>query len=103
MAKINIQYHDLQNTIPYTMLQATMSNKKEYKVVLFNRVPKYIAHNPYSIGTVFSKYPHNDIMSFAANALNEFSLIYRNSWQDSEQIGNARQVHYLSQRDLSHQ
>jgi len=74
ISKIVIQYNDLQNSIPYTMLQATMRNKKEYKVVLFNRVPKYIAHNPYSIGTSFSKYPHIKIMSFAANALNEFSL-----------------------------
>ena len=31
------------------MVQATMRNKKEYKVVLFGREPKYVAYNPYKI------------------------------------------------------
>jgi len=74
MDKIEIQYNDLSDSIPYTMIQPTMRNKKEYKVVLFNREPKYVAHNANLMGTGFSRYPHHEIMNFAAHALNEFSL-----------------------------
>lgn len=74
MAKIDIQYNDLRDSIPYTMVQPTMKNKKEYKVVLFNRVPRYVAHNASVMGTGFSRHPHLEIMNFAAHALNEFSV-----------------------------
>ena len=74
MDKIEIQYNDLGDTFPYTMIQATMRNKKEYKVVMFNREPKYVAYNPNASGIAFSIHPHTHLMSFAEYALNEFSL-----------------------------
>ena len=47
-------------------LPQPMWNKKEYEAV-----PKYIAYDTYSIGSGFSRCPYIDIMSFAANALEQ--------------------------------
>jgi hypothetical protein len=33
--KIEFQYRTLSGVIPYTMFQATMANKNEYKVIIF--------------------------------------------------------------------
>ena len=52
--KIRIQYDELYHSIPYTMVQATMANKKEYKIVFFNCVPKYVSvSTTNSRGTAF--------------------------------------------------
>jgi len=71
--RIKGQYKDLYNAFPYTMVQATMKNRKEYKVVLFNREPRYISILRKSTGQAFSESPHTRLMGFAVDALNEFS------------------------------
>ena len=73
--KIRIQYDDLYHSIPYTMVQATMANKKEYKIVFFNCVPKYVSlpTTAYYVGRAFSSAPHTDLLKFAESALREFS------------------------------
>lgn len=82
--KIQKQYDELHHSIPYTMVQATMRNKKEYKVVLFGREPKYVAYNPdKNFGTSFSKHPHTEIMEFAARALAEFTQLCPFAMTDS--------------------
>jgi len=72
--KIKIQYKDLYHSIPYTMVQATMANKKEYKVVLFNCEPRYVSITPNnSRGKAFSDITHADLLKYAESALREFS------------------------------
>jgi hypothetical protein len=72
--KIKIQYRDLYHSIPYTMVQATMANKKEYKVVLFNCEPRYVSITPNnSRGTAFTGITHTDLLKYAESALREFS------------------------------
>jgi hypothetical protein len=43
--RITQQYDTLKEVLPYTMVQATMVNKKEYKIVLF----KGEAQSPYPV------------------------------------------------------
>ena len=72
--KIKIQYEDLYHSIPYTMVQATMANKREYKVVLFNCEPRYVSITPNnSRGKAFSDITHADLLKYAESALREFS------------------------------
>jgi len=72
--KIKIQYDDLYHSIPYTMVQATMENKKEYKIVFFNCEPRYVSLLPnQGAGKAFSSAPHTDLLKFAESASREFS------------------------------
>jgi hypothetical protein len=66
------------------MVQATMANKKEYKVVLFNKEARYISVLPCNtIGTAFSQKPHAKLMSFAMDAVKELASAYPNALVDS--------------------
>lgn len=56
------------------MVQATMANKKEYKVVLFKREVRYISVLPNNTsGTAFSIKPHTRLKSFASDAIKELA------------------------------
>jgi hypothetical protein len=57
------------------MVQATMANKKEYKIVFFNCEPRYVSFVPSSNGKgkAFSSKPHTDLLKFAESALRSFS------------------------------
>ena len=80
--KIANQYETLKEVLPYTMVQPTMTNKKEYKVVLFNGEARYISKvSPYSKGTAFSSKP--ELMNFAVEALKEFGSACPNALVDS--------------------
>ena len=71
--RITMQYKTLKEVLPYTMVQATMVNKKEYKIVLFKGEARYISRAPgYTNGTAFSTKP--ELMDFAINALKEFAF-----------------------------
>lgn len=66
------------------MVQATMANKKEYKVVLFNKEARYISVLPCNtIGTAFSQKPHAKLMSFAMDVVKELASVYPNALVDS--------------------
>ena len=66
------------------MVQATMANKKEYKVVLFNKEARYISVLPCNTnGTAFSQKPHAKLMSFAMDAVKELASVYPNALVDS--------------------
>ena len=82
MSRIKSQYDKLSESIPYTMVQATMKNKKEYKVVLFNRMARYVCILK-SQGTSFSQKPHTRVMNFAMEALQEFASACPNALVDS--------------------
>lgn len=72
MKKITKQYETLNEELPYTMVQATMANKKEYKVVLFKGEARYISiGSTNKLGTAFSSKP--ELMNFAMEALKEFA------------------------------
>ena len=80
--KIANQYETFKEVLPYTMVQPTMTNKKEYKVVLFNGEARYISKvSPYSKGTAFSSKP--ELMNFAVEALKEFGSACPNALVDS--------------------
>jgi hypothetical protein len=80
--KITMQYKTLKEVLPYTMVQATMVNKKEYKIVLFKGEARYISRAPgYTNGTAFSTKP--ELMDFAINALKEFASACPNALVDS--------------------
>ena len=67
--KIKIQYDDLHHSIPYTMVQATMENRKEYKIIFFNCEPRYVSLQPNrGVGKAFSRAPHTDFLKFAESA-----------------------------------
>ena len=56
------------------MVQATMANKKEYKIVFFNCKPKYVSvSTTNSRGTAFSSVTNIDLFNFAESVLKEFS------------------------------
>jgi hypothetical protein len=57
------------NELILTDAQVCMKNVKEYKCVLFNGQRQYLAHNCYDRGTAYSVYPHEEILSFAENAI----------------------------------
>ena len=80
--KIANQYEALKEVVPYTMVQPTMTNKKEYKVVLFNGEARYISTvSPNSKGTAFSSKP--ELMNFAVEVLKEFGSACPNALVDS--------------------
>ena len=83
MSRIKSQYDKLSESIPYTMVQATMKNKKEYKVVLFNREARYVCILKHGCGTSFSEKPHTKVMNFAMEALQEFASACPNALVDS--------------------
>ena len=70
VAKGNLLY----GHIPYIMLQACMANKKEYKIVVLNKVARYVAYNHCRQGKAYSFYPHEDILNFATHAVELLSL-----------------------------
>jgi len=54
----------------YYLVQMTLSNRKEYKVVLHNGVAKYVSKPKRDAGgTSFSTFPHTRLFAFAENAL----------------------------------
>ena len=61
-----------------------MANKKEYKVVLFNKEARYISVLPCNtIGTAFSQKPHAKLMSLAMDVVKELASVYPNALVDS--------------------
>ncbi len=61
---------EFYHIMPYIMLQACMSNRKEYKVIMLNREPVYLAESiGQNIGKSFSLYPHLNLFTFAKRAL----------------------------------
>jgi hypothetical protein len=82
ICKIANQYETLKEILPYTMVQATMANKKEYKVVLFKGEARYISRGPTNKkGIAFSSKP--ELMDFAMEALKEFASACPNALVDS--------------------
>ena len=64
------------------MVQATMANKKEYKVVLFKGEARYISKSSTNKkGIAFSSKP--ELMNFAMEALKEFASACPNALVDS--------------------
>ena len=78
ICKIANQYETLKEKLPYTMVQATMANKKEYKVVLFKGEAIYIFKaSTNKKGIAFSSKP--ELMNFAI----EFASACPNAFLDS--------------------
>jgi hypothetical protein len=60
----------IQRGMPYFMIQPIMSNRKEYKVILFNHKALYISGSPtQTLGHSFSKENLDSILTFSENAL----------------------------------
>ncbi len=56
--------------IPYAMLQVSLKNRKEYRVVCFNGEVQYIASiNRLRVGTLFSYAPHIELFRFVKEAI----------------------------------
>ncbi len=52
------------------MLQVSLKNRKEYKVICFNGEVQYIANiNRLNIGKVFSQPPHTELFNFVKDAI----------------------------------
>ncbi len=84
ICKIAKQYETLKEILPYTMVQATMANKKEYKVVLFKGEARYISKaSTNKKGIAFSSKP--ELMDFAMEALKEFASVCPNALVDFKQ------------------
>lgn len=70
--------HSMEETfferdLPYLMVQPTLVNRKEYKVVCLKRVPKYISmHSRSGTGTAFGN--EQEIMEFARRILVDYSV-----------------------------
>lgn len=61
--------------LPYIMLQACMSNKREYKIVAIQGIPQYVAKiAKASSGQSFSTHPHVALFEFAAKAIQRAKL-----------------------------
>jgi hypothetical protein len=65
--------HMLYGLIPYIMLQACMANKREYKVIVLDRIARYVSRNPSIQGRAFSIDPHEKLLEFATYAVNILS------------------------------
>jgi hypothetical protein len=59
------------DVMPYLIVQACMRNKREYKVVVLNKIPRYLAESTSTKGVSFSSDPHDRLFSFAKNAVSE--------------------------------
>jgi hypothetical protein len=59
--------------IPYIMIQACMSNRKEYKIVVFNQIIQYIMveYKHSKPSKAFSKKPHKELFSFVYEAIQD--------------------------------
>jgi hypothetical protein len=57
--------------MPYVMVQPCMVNPRETKVVCWNGVAKWIAHNGSTRGKSISKFPHAELFRFVEMAIAE--------------------------------
>jgi len=61
--------------LPYVMIQACMTNRREAKVVCLNGEPLFVANiDARKMGTSFSKHPHLLLFDFVRRALGELKV-----------------------------
>ena len=69
---------------PYTMIQPTMSNRKEYRVVCLGMEPLYVARiNAFKVGRSFSQEPHMELFEFVRQAIRTFKTALADSFAES--------------------